>query len=387
MGAIAAGLVAVPSAGAATTVGQLAPFGQGPTTCTNNVTVIQNVLTSGNPYRMPEAGVITSWTVRTGAGSAGSTLQLKVVRSAGPAGTYMTVAQTPFAPMPNNTELTTAVGPPGIPVQQGDELSLRTGPAGSPPCLFSVMPPDAIWFSFTDVPPGSSGMYNPQSNLRLNVVATLEPDADGDALGDESQDGNDDNDAFPDSADNCRTTASGDQTNTDGDAEGDACDGDDDNDGVSDAVEASVGSNPRAVDSDGDGRSDGADACPTRAGTTANGCPDEAAPGVGVSGVPRRIARRRFVARGLPVTLNPNEAASFRLRLLGRLRGTSIARAGDVVVAERSLPLAAGRRTTRLRVPRPVRRRLARRLRLRLEVVATDAAGNRTTVTRRVAVR
>ncbi len=44
--------------------------------------------------------------------------------------------------------------------------------------------------------------------------------------------------------DNCPAVANGDQVNTDGDAEGDACDADDDNDGLSDDDEISMGRNP-----------------------------------------------------------------------------------------------------------------------------------------------
>lgn len=46
-----------------------------------------------------------------------------------------------------------------------------------------------------------------------------------------------DNDCVVDSADNCPLEANSDQTNTDGDSEGDACDSDDDNDGVIDAAD------------------------------------------------------------------------------------------------------------------------------------------------------
>ncbi len=44
-----------------------------------------------------------------------------------------------------------------------------------------------------------------------------------------------DGDGVPDAEDNCPMTGNPAQTNTDGDAQGDACDGDDDNDGVADA--------------------------------------------------------------------------------------------------------------------------------------------------------
>jgi hypothetical protein len=42
-------------------------------------------------------------------------------------------------------------------------------------------------------------------------------------------------------------------------------------------VENAIGSNPRSTNSDGDAKSDGQDACPTRAGTLPDGCPVTAA--------------------------------------------------------------------------------------------------------------
>ena len=66
--------------------------------------------------------------------------------------------------------------------------------------------------------------------------------------------------------------------------------------------------------------------------------------------VAARLARRGRAVRGRP---------SLELRLLARAAprggGIGVARAGDVVLAERSLPLAGGRRTVRLRVIRRLR--------------------------------
>jgi hypothetical protein len=59
-------------------------------------------------------------------------------------------------------------------------------------------------------------------------------------------------------------------------------------------------------------------------------------------------------------------------------------------VATRALPLAAGTRVVRLRLPRRVRRvigRPPRRFRAQVVVTATDAAGNRSVVRRTIRVR
>jgi hypothetical protein len=64
------------------------------------------------------------------------------------------------------------------------------------------------------------------------------------------------------------------------------------------------------------------------------------------------------------------------------------ARSGDIVIARKTLPIGAAKRPVKLKVLRKLRRRFTHhRVELRLTVVATDAAGNRTRVTRPVVVR
>ena len=74
-------------------------------------------------------------------------------------------------------------------------------------------------------------------------LLTQDPDGDG-IIGDQ---------------DNCPNTANADQTNTDGDALGDACDSDDDNDGVPDASDAFPLDPTEQSDNDQDGIGDNAD--------------------------------------------------------------------------------------------------------------------------------
>lgn len=73
----------------------------------------------------------------------------------------------------------------------------------------------------------------------------------------------DDRDGVPNGSDNCPSVKNADQTDSDSDSKGNACDSDDDNDGLSDSVEAELGSSPVNKDSDGDGVLDPDDAYPT----------------------------------------------------------------------------------------------------------------------------
>jgi hypothetical protein len=185
--------------------------------------------------------------------------------------------------------------------------------------------------------------------------------------------------------DNCPLVSGDDQADLDADGLGDACDDDIDGDGVTNAAEAARGTNPRAADSDGDGVKDGVDACPTAAAAgSANGC-DATALTITFSRTPHRLTRKRFFT-GIRPRIALGEAASLDVVLLARARSARVARAGDVVLAERHLGLSAATRSVRLK---PKRALSARRggFSVRLRVTATDAAGNRRTVSRTIRVR
>lgn len=239
---------------------------------------------------------------------------------------------------------------------------------------------------------GPGEVFTGLSDPEIRALRNWTPDGDGDGR----IDGND----------NCAAVANGDQADLDGDGAGDACDGDDDGDGLSDAVEATIGTNPRAGDSDLDGRADGADACPTRASASADGCPpapdpgpnepppadpgpapDRLPPRFAISGTPATTTRAALLRRGVSGTLTPNEPVRFDVQLLASLRRIRAATAGDLVLAQTSITLAGGARTFAVRVPKRLRGAVGRRATLRLRVTAIDAAGNRTTRTRRIKVR
>jgi hypothetical protein len=112
--------------------------------------------------------------------------------------------------------------------------------------------------------------------------------------------------------------------------------------------------------------------------------PDTAAPVITLHRVPSRLTVKRFL-RGVVARVTSTEPVSLEIALLGRARTASIARAGDLVLAERSVGISAAARRVRLK---PSRRLVARtrRFTVRLRVVATDAAGNRTAAVKRIRV-
>jgi len=112
---------------------------------------------------------------------------------------------------------------------------------------------------------------------------------------------------------------------------------------------------------------------------------DATPPLVTLRGLPRSLTRARLL-RGFRLTLAPNEPAAFDVALTGRTRRASLA-STRVLLLERSLARAAGARRLTIKPSRAAFGRPRRTVRLRLRVVATDAGGNRTTVTRTIAVR
>ena len=171
-------LLAPAGAGAATQVGQTFT----PTTgCGGNVTLLQTTTVPPGGYTVPSAGVLTSW--RFQGGLAGATVfKFKVARPAG--GSNFTII--------GSSELQAMVPgalssfPIRIPVAAGDVIGLfdptnqlcATGAAGF-----------QISFVIGDAAVGSTSAYGTVGG-RLDLSALLEPDADNDGFGDETQDCN-----------------------------------------------------------------------------------------------------------------------------------------------------------------------------------------------------
>lgn len=171
-------LVAAPTgSGAATGLGQtfVPSFG-----CGADNSLVQSASPNA-AYAAPSAGVITRWAFQADASP--PQLKFKVARSAG-GGVFTVVGESgvvsPVAKTLNaySTQIT---------VVTGDVIGLFTNSSGN--CAQNAGP-YAIGAAPGDVQPGITQGFNTFTGLQLDVAATLEPDCDGDGLGDQTQDRN-----------------------------------------------------------------------------------------------------------------------------------------------------------------------------------------------------
>jgi hypothetical protein len=195
--AVAAGLViAAPTLGSASaaapggTVGQTASTPVLAVPCGGSAMVVQDA-DAGAPTYLTTTGVVTSWSVMAGS-AAQSPIKLKIVRTTAPS-TYLVTGSSQVRSSVPGTLNTFA---DRIPVVTGDRLAVYvTTPGGSASCAFnSANAGDVISFtsSFAQADTGVGGSFTTTSfvtSRRLDVAATIEPDADGDGYGDLTQDG------------------------------------------------------------------------------------------------------------------------------------------------------------------------------------------------------
>jgi hypothetical protein len=111
---------------------------------------------------------------------------------------------------------------------------------------------------------------------------------------------------------------------------------------------------------------------------------DTTGPRVTLSGLEKKVDLKAL-RKGLKVGVNTDERATIDARLTARARNVELARraSATVLLAEKSLGLGSGDRKLKLKPARAALRG-ADELRAQLRIVATDASGNRTTVTRRI---
>jgi hypothetical protein len=195
-GALALAGPAAP-AGAATEIGQVsaADPGGGCLFCAD----VQTATDPSANYVMPADGVVTSWRFR--ANGQPGTAQLRIYRPAAVAGDFELVAKTPDRSFNLNEEATV---PARVVVRAGDHVGI--GVAGPAPVFDTFDPDDRVGGMAFSAPIGSVATPVDFGQRRVNMAATLEPDADGDGFGDETQDGCP---GDPASQANCSSGASG----------------------------------------------------------------------------------------------------------------------------------------------------------------------------------
>jgi hypothetical protein len=176
-------LLGVGSASASTEVGNVCPANL----VSANATMIQlGNVSSSLPIAVPTAGVATKWRVESLL--ANKPQVLKVLRPTGNKHEFRAVAE--------SAEQTVLSGQnvfdTRIPVQPGDQFGLYgANPSGALYCNAAVgaKPMDVagsipINFRSTDAP----AVFGEFNSIRVAVSAVVEPDADGDGFGDETQD-------------------------------------------------------------------------------------------------------------------------------------------------------------------------------------------------------
>jgi hypothetical protein len=176
--AIAVG-VAPTTASAATVVGQSFAPANG---CAF-ATYLQTAVASGNSYTVPSPGVITSWTFQD-ASPIASDLRLKVGRLSG--GSAVIVGES-AAPTVRTVNQLNGPYPTRIPVLAGDIIGIYTSGVGN--CsTFTGSASDTYLFVPGDQPLNTPYSGTADVNHKFPVTASVEPDADNDGYGDETQD-------------------------------------------------------------------------------------------------------------------------------------------------------------------------------------------------------
>jgi hypothetical protein len=181
--ALAVGAISAAAASAATEVGSNCA-GANPV---GNYTMLQLSQAGGLPLAAPAAGVVTKWKVNSAfvapPGFAASE-RMRVFRATGAPNEFQTIAESsPGAVQTGQNTFATQ-----IPVQAGDRFG-AFAPAGSLLVLCATTSSeDKLGIKEGDVAPGSKATYTPVEKIQLALSVTIEPDADNDGFGDETQD-------------------------------------------------------------------------------------------------------------------------------------------------------------------------------------------------------
>lgn len=155
-------------ASASVTIGQLSPDVPAANCTTSGLDYLEPSVTGGNLYVAKEAGTITSWS--TNSSGAGATYVLKVFRRTTDPDSFQVVAHSSPHVVTNGLNKV----PVSLSVKSGDMLGYNeSGPPNS--CAFS-QPGDNVLNRFGDLSDGDAGIFTPQNDVRLNLLAVLVPD-------------------------------------------------------------------------------------------------------------------------------------------------------------------------------------------------------------------
>ena len=174
-------LVGTPSATAATTLGQtFVPATIN--TCLGEFEVLQTGRASGTSYAAPASGVITAWSFEAGAQQ--TVLTMRVFRPTGPDRYAVIADASELKTIPASSGLHTFSTQ--ISVQAGDLIGIH-GTSGR--CATQTgNASDSYAFRMATLPVGGEGVYSTSAGFIFDISARLEPDADCDGFGDETQD-------------------------------------------------------------------------------------------------------------------------------------------------------------------------------------------------------
>lgn len=176
-----ASLAAAPSASASTEVGTDCA-GNGSSAGTTLVPLTRSPQ-SPWPIAVPAAGVVTEWNVFSTSGSL-VPQKLKVVRPTGGPDEFQVIAESPVEGiLKGRNSFDTR-----IPVQAGDRFGLY-GPDNHTLFCGEAGAGETMGRALNEVTLGSIATFTPEADGdQVPVIAAVEPDADGDGYGDETQD-------------------------------------------------------------------------------------------------------------------------------------------------------------------------------------------------------
>ena len=163
-------------------------FGNTGGTCTGNVTsggtfvMTGGAATNSIPVAAPSSGVITQVQLSVPGGVASYPVVVKVMRATGVPNEYTTLSQTAVLPATGGV----STFPVQLRVSTGDLLGTY-GSAVTRGCT-TASSDDTIGAVAGNSAPGTTATYAPVTSVAIPLVATVEPDVDGDGFSDVSQD-------------------------------------------------------------------------------------------------------------------------------------------------------------------------------------------------------